>query len=62
MAGRMMDPKGSMCLAGLRVSLPASRAVGSPSRAAITPWATSWRMIEGASTAMKSNASITPFS
>ena len=46
MSGRIMDPKGSMCAAGLSVRRPARFAVGSPSLLAIQPWATSCGMAE----------------
>ena len=40
-SGRIIDPTGSRCAAGLSVSLPASFAVWSPRRFAAHPWATS---------------------
>ena len=40
-----MVPKGSMCRAGLKLSLPARRAVSSPSFQAIQPCAASCRVI-----------------
>ena len=45
-AGRMIDPNGSMCGIGLSVSRPARRAVSSPNQSATTPCEISCRMIE----------------
>src|SRR5205807_87119 len=51
MAGRITVPKGSTWGMGLRVRRPARLAVSSPKSRARAPWETSWRMIEGMSTA-----------
>ena len=56
MAGRMMVPKGSMCLTGLSVSRPARLAVSSPKARATAPCDTSCRITEGMS-AQKSRIS-----
>src|SRR5260370_18292591 len=45
MAGKMIDPNGSMWGSGFRVRRPARFAVSSPNQEATTPWLTSWRMI-----------------
>ena len=44
MAGRMIEPNGSMCGIGLSVSRPARLAVSSPNQSATTPWLISCRM------------------
>ena len=46
-AGRMIEPNGSMCGIGLSVSRPARRAVSSPNQSATTPCEISCRMIGG---------------
>src|SRR5688572_3616694 len=43
-AGRMIDPNGSMCGTGFSVSRPARFAVSSPNQLATTPWLTSWQI------------------
>ena len=48
--GTTIDPKGSMCLIGLRVSRPARLAVSSPHQRATTPWLTSWSITAGMNT------------
>jgi hypothetical protein len=48
-AGRMIDPSGSMWGTGLSVSRPARLAVSSPCQSATTPWAISWTMIDATS-------------
>lgn len=45
-AGKIILIIGSMCFLGSSVSLPASRAVGSPSLSATYPWAISCRIAE----------------
>jgi len=44
--GTKIEPIGSMCGIGLRVILPCSLAVSSPSFSAISPWLISWIMAE----------------
>ena len=44
MAGRMIEPTGSMCGIGFSVSRPASFAVWSPNQSATTPWLISCRI------------------
>ena len=48
-AGRMIDPNGSMCGTGLSVRRPARRAVSSPNHSATTPCEISCRMIAATS-------------
>ena len=48
-AGRMIDPNGSMCGIGLRVRRPARRAVSSPNQSATTPWEISCKMMAATS-------------
>ena len=55
--GTRIDPTGSMCLIGLRVSRPARLAVSSPHQRATTPWLTSWRITAGKNTRMKMSVS-----
>src|SRR5437879_2754033 len=57
MAGRIRVPKRSTWGTGLRVRRPARRAVSSPNSRARAPCDTSWRMIEGISTARNSSVS-----
>ena len=52
----MIEPNGSMCLRGLRVSRPARLAVSSPHHSATTPWLTSWQMTAGMKHAKKISA------
>ena len=44
-------PIGSTWRTGLSVSRPARLAVSSPNARAVTPWASSWRMMDGTATA-----------
>ena len=44
-AGRMIEPNGSMCGIGFSVRRPARLAVSSPNHSATTPWLISCRMI-----------------
>jgi len=44
-AGKMIEPNGSMCGIGFRVRRPARFAVSSPKNSATMPWLISCRMI-----------------
>ena len=52
-AGRIKEPKGSMCGIGLRVRRPARLAVSSPNQYATTPWLISCRITATTSAAKK---------
>src|SRR5262245_27344357 len=58
-AGRMIEPNGSMCGMGLRVRRPARLAVSSPKNNATTPWLISCRMIARNRQAKKTRRSST---
>ena len=48
--GKIIEPNGSKCFKGFKVSLPSYFAVGSPKLEATYPWASSWIITEKSKT------------